>query len=64
VAILLATLPLFFGLGGFHHFYTGRIGYGILQLFTCGGFLIWTLIDVINIAQGSFRDSENRLLAP
>ncbi|XVE19985.1 TM2 domain-containing protein [Moraxella sp. ZY200743] len=34
-------------MGGFsvHRFYVGKIGTGILQLITFGGFGIWALID-------------------
>jgi TM2 domain-containing membrane protein YozV len=47
---------------GVHRFYTGRIISGIFQLLTFGGFGIWTLIDLIMIVNGDFKDKYNRPL--
>src|SRR5947209_3073900 len=55
-------LCIFLGGLGIHRFYTGSIGLGILQLVTLGGCGIWTLIDIILIATGSFRDGNGRPL--
>ena len=55
-------LCLFFGMFGFHRFYVGKIGTGILMLLTFGGLGIWALIDTILIIIGSFRDKEGRII--
>ncbi|WEN14695.1 NINE protein [Rhodanobacter sp. AS-Z3] len=61
--ILPAFLLCFFlGCFGIHRFYVGKVGTGILQLITLGGFGIWALIDFIIILCGSFTDSDgNRI---
>ena len=51
-------LSLFLGTLGVHRFYVGKIGTGILQLITLGGCGIWTLIDIIMIATGNFKDKD------
>jgi hypothetical protein len=57
-----AILCFFLGFLGVHRFYVGKVGTGILQLLTFGGFGIWALIDFIMIVIGSFRDSEGHVL--
>lgn len=47
----------FLGIGGIHRLYVGKIGSGLLYLFTGGFFFIGTVIDLIKIALGSFRDN-------
>lgn len=51
-------LAIFLGGLGFHRFFVGKIGTGILQLLTLGGLGIWALIDVVMIIVGSFKDKE------
>ena len=49
-------LCLFLGVLGIHRFYVGKIGTGLLYLFTGGLFGIGWLIDLIMSACGSFTD--------
>ena len=60
----LATLLLCIFLGGMgiHRFYTGHFLIGVVQLFTLGGFGIWTMIDLVRIISGSYRDKRGNLL--
>ncbi len=60
----IATLLFAFFLGclGVHRFYVGKVGTGLLMLFTLGGFGIWAIIDTILIAVGEFRDKEGRYI--
>lgn len=59
--ILPAFLLCFFlGVFGVHRFYAGKIGTGLLELVTFGGFGIWWLVDLILLATGSFTDHEGR----
>jgi TM2 domain-containing membrane protein YozV len=53
---------IFLGTLGIHRFYVGKIGTGILMLITFGGFGVWTLIDLIIIAMGQFKDIDGKVL--
>jgi serine/threonine protein kinase len=58
-ALLLALIGPMFGLCGLQRFYVGKIGWGIVWLFTWGLFGIGQLIDIIVIASGQFRDRDD-----
>jgi TM2 domain-containing membrane protein YozV len=53
-------LCFFLGGIGIHRFYVGKIGTGILMVLTLGGMGIWTIVDFVMIAVGSFKDAEGR----
>ena len=56
VALLLC---IFLGYFGAHKFYVGKIGMGVVYLFTYGLFGIGWIIDIISILCGTFKDSNN-----
>lgn len=49
-------LCIFLGAFGAHKFYVGKLGIGLLYLFTGGLFGIGWVIDIILVACGSFTD--------
>lgn len=56
---LALMLCIFLGLYGVHRFYVGKIGTGILYLFTAGLFGVGWIMDIVMIANGSFTDQSN-----
>lgn len=60
----LTTLLLCIFLGGLgvHRFYSGSIGIGVVQLLTLGGCGIWTLVDLIMIITGAYKDGNGNPL--
>ena len=56
------VLCIFLGVFGAHHFYTGKIGMGILYLLTGGLFCIGWIIDIAKISSGNYSDKNGTLL--
>ena len=53
-------LCLILGFLGLHRFYVGKVGTGLLWLFTLGFFSVGVIFDLVLIATGEFRDSDQR----
>ena len=61
-ALLLAYLPAAVGIFGLDRIYRGQIGLGILKFLTCGGLLVWAIIDNVLLALGEAKDAEGKPL--
>lgn len=57
VTALILCLLGFFGLAGIHRMYVGKVGTGFLFFITYGFFCLGTILDLISILSGGFRDS-------
>lgn len=55
VALVLCIFG-FFGFAGLHKIYVGKIGSGLIYFFTFGWFFVGTVLDLLSIIGGKFRD--------
>ena len=55
-------LSILLGELGIDRFYLGYYGTGILKLITAGGFGIWWLVDMIQIARGKMMTKDGQQL--
>ncbi|PIN73223.1 NINE protein [Candidatus Woesearchaeota archaeon CG10_big_fil_rev_8_21_14_0_10_45_16] len=55
-------LCLFLGTIGVHRFYVGKVGTGVLYIFTSGLFLVGWFVDLVMIFAGSFTDKGRHFL--
>lgn len=60
--IIVLLFAFFLGGLGVHRFYSGKIGTGILMIFTFGGLGIWYIIDLIIVAVGQFKKKDGTLI--
>lgn len=60
--VVVLLLCIFLGELGIHRFYVGKIGTGVIYLFTGGLFGIGWVVDLILIIVGKFKDKEGKLV--
>ncbi|MDE5841941.1 MAG: TM2 domain-containing protein [Malacoplasma sp.] len=60
--LVMLLLSFFLGYLGIHRFYAGKIGTGIVWLFTGGCLGIGWLVDFIRVICGGFKDKEGKLI--
>jgi TM2 domain-containing membrane protein YozV len=48
------------GFFGGHRFYVGKVGTGLIWLFTFGVFGVGWIVDLVMVLSGNFRDKDNK----
>jgi TM2 domain-containing membrane protein YozV len=56
------VLSVLFGWAGADRFYVRRAGLGILKLLTCGGIVVWWVLDVVLLLREQMIDGYGRTL--
>ena len=59
---VLIFMCLFGGFLGVHRFYVGKIGSGVLMLFTLGGLGVWVMYDLVKISMSLFTDRRGNFI--
>jgi len=59
---ILLVLTILFGWLGVHRFYVGKVGTGLIWLFTSGVFLIGWFVDIVQVTTGRFTDKSGRAI--
>lgn len=62
LCILLAIVGNCLLIAGLHRFYARRYLSGTIMFFTFGGFLLWTVIDVLQLLCNRFKDAEKQVV--
>lgn len=57
-------LAIILGAVGAHRLYVGKVGTGILYLFTAGLFLIGWVVDIFTVLFGNFTDKTGSFIRP
>ena len=58
----LLVLVMWMGMYGAHRFYVGKIGTGLLMVFTLGGLGIWWMVDLFKVLSETFEDAEGNVI--
>lgn len=53
-------LSFFLGFYGIDRFYLGKVGTGLIKLFTFGGLGVWYILDIYFITHGKVKDGDGR----
>ena len=60
--VIALLLCVFLGVCGVHRFYVGKVGTGVLYLFTGGLFVVGWIVDIVRIGSGEFLDANGQPL--
>jgi TM2 domain-containing membrane protein YozV len=61
-ALVITICEFFIGIHGISRFYIGDIGIGVAKFLTCGGCLIWWLIDLFLISDATRKRNTEKVL--
>lgn len=60
--LIALLLSLFVGQLGIDRFYVGQTSLGVIKLLTCGGFGIWSIVDLFLIMNAAREENARKLL--